>query len=198
MEKHGRIVFNGNNYTEEWVEEAARRGLPNRTNTVDAVEAMLEEKNLALMERLGVMSRTECESRHEIMLENYCKVVNIEGAAMAEMARRQILPAAMEFAGKAADSYARLSAAGIKNDSIFRLTARLSDLITAVDRSAGDLEKALARCETAATLLENARMHRDEVRTVMQELRREVDDMERLISDKDWPMPTYADLLYRI
>ncbi len=198
VEKHGRIVFNGNNYTEEWVEEAARRGLPNRTNTVDAVEAMLEEKNLALMERLGVMSRTECESRHEIMLENYCKVVNIEGAAMAEMARRQILPAAMEFAGKAADSYARLSAAGIKNDSIFRLTARLSDLITAVDRSAGDLEKALARCETAATLLENARMHRDEVRTVMQELRREVDDMERLISDKDWPMPTYADLLYRI
>ena len=100
VEKHGRIVFNGNNYTDEWVAEAARRGLPNLNNTVDAIGAMVAEKNLALMERHGVMSRAECQSRYEIMLENYCKIVNIEGAAMAEMARRQILPAAVGFAGK--------------------------------------------------------------------------------------------------
>ena len=198
VEKHGRIVFNGNNYTDEWVAEAARRGLPNLNNTVEAVQATVAEKNLALMERHGVMSRTECESRYEIMLENYCKVVNIEGAAMAEMARRQILPAATEFAGKMAASYDRLTAIGIKNDSVFRLTVRLSDLITAVDTSTGKLEKALVRCESAQTLLENAEMHRDEVRAVMKELRQEADAMERLISAEDWPIPTYTDLLYRV
>ena len=198
VEKHGRIVFNGNNYTDEWVDEAARRGLPNLNNTVDAIRATIAGKNLALMERHGVMSRTECESRYEIMLENYCKVVNIEGAAMAEMVRRQILPAATEFAGKMAASYDRLASIGIKNDSVFRLTARLSDLITAVDASTGKLEKALARCESAQTLLENAEMHRDEVRAVMADLRRDTDAMERLVSAGDWPMPTYTDLLYRV
>ena len=198
VEQHGRIVFNGNNYTDEWVEEAARRGLPNLANTVDAVEAAVAPKNIELMERLGVMTPVECESRYEMMLENYCKVVNIEGAAMAEMTRRQILPAATDFAGKMAASYNALSAAGIKNDSIFRLLARLSELITSVEKTTGELEKALLRCEETETLRDNARMHRDEVRSVMLKLRREADDMERLISDEAWPIPTYADLLYRI
>ena len=117
---------------------------------------------------------------------------------MAEMVRRQILPAATEFAGKMAASYDRLASIGTKNDSVFRLTARLSDLITAVDASTGKLEKALARCESAQTLLENAEMHRDEVRAVMADLRRDTDAMERLVSAGDWPMPTYTDLLYRV
>ena len=198
VEQHGRIVFNGNNYTDEWVEEAARRGLPNLANTVDAVEAAVAPKNIELMERLGVMTPVECESRYEMMLENYCKVVNIEGAAMAEMTRRQILPAATDFAGKTAASYNALSAAGIKNDSIFRLLARISERITNVEKTTGELEKALLRCEEAETLRDNARMHRDEVRSIMLKLRREADDMERLISDEAWPIPTYADLLYRI
>lgn len=198
VEKHGRIVFNGNNYTDEWVTEAARRGLPNLNNTVDAIGAMVAEKNLALMERHGVMSRTECQSRYEIMLENYCKIVNIEGAAMAEMARRQILPAAVGFAGKTAEAYAHLSQAGIQNASVLSLAKQLSGLITEVTASTGKLEVALARCEEIVDLSENARMHRDEVRVVMSELRQEVDQMERLISAEDWPIPTYTDLLYRV
>lgn len=198
VEKHGRIVFNGNNYTDEWVTEAARRGLPNLNNTVDAIGAMVAEKNLALMERHGVMSRTECQSRYEIMLENYCKIVNIEGAAMAEMARRQILPAAVGFAGKTAEAYTHLSQVGIQNASVLSLAKQLSGLITEVTASTGKLEVALARCEEIVDLSENARMHRDEVRVVMSELRQEVDQMERLISAEDWPIPTYTDLLYRV
>ncbi len=198
VEKHGRIVFNGNNYTDEWVAEATRRGLPNLNNTVDAIGAMVAEKNLALMERHGVMSRAECQSRYEIMLENYCKIVNIEGAAMAEMARRQILPAAVGFAGKTAEAYTHLSQVGIQNASVLSLAKQLSGLITEVTASTGKLEVALARCEEIVDLSENARMHRDEVRVVMSELRQEVDQMERLISAEDWPIPTYTDLLYRV
>ncbi len=198
VEKHGRIVFNGNNYTDEWVAEATRRGLPNLNNTVDAIGAMVAEKNLALMERHGVMSRAECQSRYEIMLENYCKIVNIEGAAMAEMARRQILPAAVGFAGKTAEAYTHLSQVGIQNASVLSLAKQLSGLITEVTASTGKLEVALARCEEIVDLSENARMHRDEVRVVMSELRQEVDQMERLVSAEDWPIPTYTDLLYRV
>ena len=198
VEKHGRIVFNGNNYTDEWVAEATRRGLPNLNNTVDAIGAMVAEKNLALMERHGVMSRAECQSRYEIMLENYCKIVNIEGAAMAEMARRQILPAAVGFARKTAEAYTHLSQVGIQNASVLSLAKQLSGLITEVTASTGKLEVALARCEEIVDLSENARMHRDEVRVVMSELRQEVDQMERLVSAEDWPIPTYTDLLYRV
>ena len=198
MENHGRVIFNGNNYAEDWAEEAARRGLPNIRNTVDAIEAILAPENVALMERFGVMSEAECHSRYEIMLENYCKVINIEGAAMSEMVRRQILPAAVEFAGKTARAFLTLKDAGIQNSSIHSQAEKLSGYISAVSDTVGRLETALEECRDIASLPENARFHRDVIRRIMAELRGDVDRMEPLVSAKEWPMPTYTDLLYRI
>ncbi len=117
---------------------------------------------------------------------------------MAEMARRQILPAAAEFAGKMAAVYTNLSAAGIKNEEIRSLAARLSELISEVSASSARLEDALQRCETVSSLPENAALHRDEIRAVMQQLRQSADAMEQLVSSAGWPIPTYTDLLYRV
>ena len=195
---HGRIIFNGNNYTEEWVEEAQKRGLPNFQNTVDAITAMTAPKNIALMERQGVMSGAECHSRYEIMLENYCKILNIEAATMCEMARRQILPACVEFASRNARAYADLKAAGIENADIRALAAELSSGISQAGAVVGRMEQALEKASGISDMLENARYHRDEIRPQMAELRAVCDRMERLVSAQAWPIPTYADLLYRV
>ncbi len=195
---HGRIIFNGNNYTDEWVEEAARRGLPNLHNTVDAITAMIAPKNIAVMERHHVMSSAECHSRYEIMLENYCKILNIEAATMCEMSRRQILPAAIRFAGGLAESFSSLKAAGIENRSVRDLAQLLSDDISEADRLTGELERALERCAESADLLENARYHRDCIRRLMEKLREVADRMEKFVAASEWPIPTYADLLYRV
>ncbi|MGI5893748.1 MAG: glutamine synthetase III [Candidatus Merdivicinus sp.] len=198
VRKHGRIIFNGNNYTEEWVEEAAKRGLPNFNNTVDAITAMTDPKNIAVMEKYHVMSGAECHSRYEIMLENYCKIINIEAATMCEMMRRQILPAAIHFTGELARNYTDLKNAGICNSSIHDLAGRLSDGITEADQIVANLENALEKCCDFPDMLENARYHRDVIRSIMQELRTVSDRMERLVSAEEWPIPTYADLLYRV
>ena len=195
---HGRIIFNGNNYTDEWVEEAARRGLPNLHNTVDAITAMIAPKNIAVMERHHVMSSAECHSRYEIMLENYCKILNIEAATMCEMSRRQILPAAIRFTGGLAESFSSLKAAGIENRSVRDLAQLLSDDISEADRLTGELERALERCAESADLLENARYHRDCIRRLMEKLREVADRMEKFVAASEWPIPTYADLLYRV
>ena len=195
---HGRIIFNGNNYTDEWVEEAARRGLPNLHNTVDAITAMIAPKNIAVMERHHVMSSAECHSRYEIMLENYCKILNIEAATMCEMSRRQILPAAIRFTGGLAESFSSLKAAGIENRSVRNLAQLLSDDISEADRLTGALERALERCAESADLLENARYHRDCIRRLMEKLREVADRMEKFVAASEWPIPTYADLLYRV
>ena len=195
---HRRIIFNGNNYTDEWVEEAARRGLPNLHNTVDAITAMIAPKNIAVMERHHVMSSAECHSRYEIMLENYCKILNIEAATMCEMSRRQILPAAIRFTGGLAESFSSLKAAGIENRSVRDLAQLLSDDISEADRLTGELERALERCAESADLLENARYHRDCIRRLMEKLREVADRMEKFVAASEWPIPTYADLLYRV
>ena len=195
---HGRIIFNGNNYTDEWVEEAARRGLPNLHNTVDAITAMIAPKNIAVMERHHVMSSAECHSRYEIMLENYCKILNIEAATMCEMSRRQLLPAAILFTGGHPESSPSLKAAGIENRSVRDLAQLLSDDISEADRLTGELERALERCAESADLLENARYHRDCIRRLMEKLREVADRMEKFVAASEWPIPTYADLLYRV
>lgn len=195
---HGRIIFNGNNYTEEWVQEAAKRGLPNFNNTVDAITAMTAPKNIAVMEKHHVMSGAECHSRYEIMLENYCKIINIEAATMCEMMRRQILPAAIHYAGGLARSFSELKAAGIENTSIRELANRISTGVSEADATVSRLEDALETCTGIVDMLENARFHRDTIRSIMQELRDISDRMERFVSAEEWPIPTYADLLYRV
>lgn len=99
LTEHGRIIFNGNNYSDKWVKEAARRGLPNFACAVDVIPVIKDEKNLKMFERGGIFSRTECMARYEIELEKYAKTINIEAQTMAEMVRRQVIPAIMRYAG---------------------------------------------------------------------------------------------------
>ena len=198
MKLHGRVIFNGNNYTQEWVEEAARRGLPNLSNTVDAISAIAAEKNVALLEKYGVLSRSEALSRYEIMLENYTKVLNIEANCMVEMTKRQILPACIEFSGRVAASGNALDTAGAPSRAVRRLTARLSSLTDEIDDALSALETALDRAHHIESLEQDAVYYRDEVCTAMTKLRTAADEAETLTSSEIWPMPNYTDLLHRV
>lgn len=129
MKQHGRVIFNGNNYTEEWVEEAKKRGLPNLASTVDAAKAFLDPKNIDILNRHHILSETECYSRYEVLLENYTKVITIEANTMLEMVHRQILPACFSYLGEVADSYSKLQQSGIYNESMYRLLEQLSKLV---------------------------------------------------------------------
>lgn len=198
IKQHGRIIFNGNNYTEDWVAEAEKRGLPNLSNTVDAISAMVEEKNLALFEKFGVLSRSESYSRYEIMLENYAKILNIEANAMIEMTRRQILPSCIEFAGVIASSSNALDTAGAPSDAAKQLTKSLARQIDAIDKALQALEEVLEKAHHISSVEEDAVYYRDAVYPAMKALRSAADRAETMVSAKSWPMPTYTDLLHRV
>ena len=197
LRSHGRIVFNGNNYSQEWVGEAARRGLPNITNSVDAFAALTQEKNLSLFERFGVLSRTECTSRYGILLENYAKNVAIEASVLEEMVRRQLLPAAMEYAGRVAEDAKNFAVAtGSGQRTMSALLERLSAVIDDMSSRLEALEALTASCPREDKDL--ALYMRDRVRPAMASLREACDRAEGLTDKKFWPIPTYTDLLHKV
>lgn len=199
--KHKKVVFNGNGYSDEWVVEAEKRGLPNIKTTVEATKALIAEKNLAVMEKHAVLSRVEMESRYEIELENYIKTINIESLTMIEMAKRQILPAVIKFATNLAASINTIKATGIAAD----LSAQ-TELLTEVSALAGDLKKKIAALEVATDKASNAHgdsyaqasLFRFDVFEKMGALREVADTLETLVDKDVWPMPTYAELLFNI
>lgn len=199
--KHKKVVFNGNGYSDEWVVEAEKRGLPNIKTTVEATKALIAEKNLAVMEKHAVLSRVEMESRYEIELENYIKTINIESLTMIEMAKRQILPAVIKFATNLAASINTIKATGITAD----LSAQ-TELLTEVSALAGDLKKKIAALEAATDKASNAHgdsyaqasLFRFDVFEKMGALREVADTLETLVDKDVWPMPTYAELLFNI
>ena len=195
---HGRVIFNGNNYGETWVEEAEKRGLPNLKNTVEAADAWLNPDNIALFERQQVFSKEECESRHEILLETYCKVITIEADTMIEMVARQLLPATILFAGKIAKSVNDMADAGALNQTAVTLLNNLSIGIDNISICAEALKIQLAAAAQMADRTACAEHLCGHVLPKMEELRKTVDYVETKVSDKSWPVPTYTDLLYRI
>lgn len=195
FEKHSRVIFNGNNYTDEWVETAKQRGLPNLANTVDAAAAIIAPHNVELLGKYKVLSKVECESRYEIMLENYAKVITIEANTMLEMTKRQILPAVIEFSGRLATSSIALKNAGAENLAAFELTAKLSNHITAISNACEALERAVSLGGNTA---QNAVYCRDTLCPCMNTLRLSVDEAETDVSSTAWPMPNYTDLLHRV
>ena len=197
MQEHGRIIFNGNNYTQEWVEEAARRGLPNLPTTVEAAKAYLEPHNMEVLSRHHVLSPVECQSRYEVLLDNYIKVITIEANTMLEMVRRQILPACFDYIGCIANSYNQLKAAGIDNPSMIHMMNRLSPLIDQVT----DATKKLAEIEPLPETEDNfvkASYCKDTILPQMELLRSYVDQIEEITAQDKWPMPNYTDLLHRV
>ena len=198
---HKRVIFNGNGYSDEWVEEAARRGLPNIKSTVEASKAMISEKNLAVLEKYGVLSRKEAEARYEIVLENYNKIINIEALTTLEIAKRQILPAAMKYASSLAESINAIKATGVQASVLVQseLLTKVSDLIVKLNENIGILEAVVEKADNFdGDIYDLGMMYRYEVFEEMQNLRECADKLEVVVDKEFWPLPTYEDMLFNV
>jgi glutamine synthetase len=199
IKSHKRVIFNGNNYSDEWVKEAKKRGLPNITSTVEAIGAIVAEKNLALMEKHGVLSRVEMESRCEIQYEIYIKTVNIEGLTMVEMSKRQFLPAVISYKTDLASSISSILAIGGNAEVEKDLFKKISESTALFSANLAKLEKAI---ETATKMhgdtKAQAMAYRDLVFKAMGELRKDADLLETMVDADYWPIPTYSKLLFNI
>lgn len=197
--KHKRIIFNGNGYSEEWVAEAERRGLPNIKCLVDAVAAFKDEDNIALFEKFGVLSRAEMESRAEIYYENYAKQINIEAKTMLDMAKKQIVPAVMKYSADMAKGVNDLKAAGVDTsvqEGILKdIAVELKSLTAAIAKLDELDDKALALEDD---MEKAARCFHDEVFAAMEEVRKPADKLEGLVDKAYWPFPQYEDLLFYV
>jgi glutamine synthetase len=193
---HQRIIFNGDGYSDAWVEEAKRRGLPNIASTIEAADTLTTKKAIELFESFGVYTKTELESRKEIIFESYAKTINIEALTMIDMASKQIIPAVMKYAGRLAGDVNAIKAAGVdasvQTDELKEIQNNLSKMKKALD----ELKKLEAKAAKITDQRELAFFYKDKVRPVMAALREPADALEMLVDKKDWPFPTYADLLF--
>ncbi len=196
--KHSRVIFNGNNYSEEWVKEAERRGLPNVRNAVDALKAFVTDKSLKLFEKHRVLSKKELHSRYEIYVEHYAKQINIEALLAIDIAKKQLLPAAIEYATFLSDSIGSFKAASVPSPVQQSILKQLSSLLASSYKSLEKLEAAVAKTQEIADIVKRAESYRDKVATAMQALRAGVDALEMIVPRDMWPVPTYADLLFKL
>ena len=197
---HRRVIFNGNGYTAEWEEEAAKRGLPNKKNTPAALPALIEPKNIALMEEFGVLTKVEMESRYEVEMEHYSKIINIEALTMLEMARKQLLPAVnaymSEVANTAASKLAVSEAISVRSE-----TKTLTRLSTDADAMSDAIDALQAAVDTAEAMTDEsakAVSFHDDVLPKMDALRAAADDAETICGEDYWPLPSYSKMLYYV
>jgi glutamine synthetase len=195
---HKRVIFNGNGYDDEWIKTAEGKGLPNRQTTVDAVPHYTDAKNIAIFEEFKVLTKTEIESRTEILLENYTKVLNIEALTMIDMARKQILPAGLCFSDKLSAGVNTKLAAGVPADADKALAVKVATLNTAILAGIEKLEDKLLGAKDAGDTLAVAKYYRSDVFCAMSELRAAADELETITPEALWPYPTYADLLFNV
>ena len=200
LKKHERIIFNGNNYSEEWVKEAEKRGLLNLKTTPDAIPHLIDEKNLKLFEEHGILTRGETYSRYEINLENYNKVVNIEALTMLEMARQDIIPAVCKYVKMLSDGVVAKKQVGADVCCGFEemLVPKLSTAVTELYNKLEQLDEEIAQAHEISDALKQAEFYRDAVLKTMEEVRAIADDMEGNTAKEYWPFPSYGDLLFSI
>ena len=197
---HRRVIFNGNGYTAEWEEEAARRGLPNKKNTPAALPALIDPKNIQLMEDFGVLTKIEMESRYEVEMEHYSKIINIEALTMLEMARKQLLPAInaymSEVANTAASKLAVSEAISVRSES--KTLTRLSTDADAMSDAIDALQAAVDTAEAMTDESAKAVSFHDDVLPKMDALRAAADDAETICGEDYWPLPSYSKMLYYV
>ena len=195
MREHQRIVFNGNGYSDEWVEEAAKRGLPNLKSMVDATEALVSDKSVALFSKYGIMDKVELESRAEILYDTYAKVINIEALTMIDIASKDILPSVIKYTTELAASINEVVSAGadasVQKETLDEITVYLKEAKTALTTLKADQAEAEKGCVKCT-----AEFYRDVIKTDMAALRTPVDILETLVDSEYWPMPTYGELLF--
>jgi len=198
MSKHKRIIFNGDGYSEEWVKEAERRGLPNLKTMVDSVDTLTTEKAVNLFEKFKIFTKSELESRQEILYESYIKTINIEVNTMIDMVSRQFLPAGMKYSKELALTVNALDDAGVDNSVQLSILEKVTDKLGAMNRAKNVLEEKRAEAEKINDAKEKAFFIKDNIISAMEELRTPTDELE-LIMDKDlWPVPTYGDMLFEV
>ncbi|WP_085813424.1 glutamine synthetase III family protein [Geoanaerobacter pelophilus] len=196
--KHQRVIFNGNNYSDEWVQEAAKRGLPNLPNTPEALKELVSKEALEVFAAHNVFSEKEVHARYEIMLEQYIKTLNIEALTMIDMANHSIIPAAIEYSTTVANSVNAITAVSSKLDVSTQkeLLEELCDKVVSMTVNAKALEKALESAMNIADIEKQAAAFREEVFAKMLELRATGDVLEKIIAAKYWPLPTYREMLF--
>ena len=197
---HRRVIFNGNGYTAEWEEEAAKRGLPNKKNTPAALPALIEPKNIALMEDFGVLTKVEMESRYEVEMEHYSKIINIEALTMLEMARKQLLPAVNAYMSEVANTAASKLAVS-ENLSVRSETKALTRLSADADAMSDAVDELQAAVNAAKALSDEsakAVAFHDDVLPKMDALRAAADDAETICGEDYWPLPGYSKMLYYV
>lgn len=201
IKDHRRIIFNGNGYDDAWIKEATeKRGLLNLRTTPDAMPKLLDKKNTDMLISHKIFSMSELESRYEIILENYCKSVNIEALTMVDMARKEILPAVEAYAKSISDTFIAKKTAVPEISGKYEKNsiAKLSYLADEIDERIVSLESALVKLKTTADITEEAFMIRDVILQKMAELRVVCDEAETVTDAKYWPFPTYSDLLFGV
>ena len=194
--EHERVLFNGNGYAESWHKEAKKRGLPNLKNTVDSISCLSDEKNIAVLERQGVLSRAELSARQDIIFEQYASTINIEALTAVNMAKRQILPACTMHAGDLASSVSAVKAAGVEPTAQIKTLKKVNALVAQLSDAIEALEAAIAKSSSVSEAHHKAAAYRDNVVPAMAEVRVAADALEMIVDADVWPLPTYADMLF--
>lgn len=198
MTKHKRIIFNGNGYSDEWVQEAKRRDLPNIPSMVEAVETLTTDKSIKLFEKFHIFTKAELESRAEILYETYAKTINIEALTMIDMTSKQIVPAVIRYTKILADSVIAVKSAG--GDS--SVATEMLQKITMKLRETQNAESALIDAEEKASSMPQGKnqafYYRNSVVKAMESLRKPADELEKMVEKEYWPFPTYADLIFEV
>ena len=200
LKEHQKVIFNGNGYSDEWVAEAEKRGLPNVKTMVDATASLLEPKTIAMFERQSVLSKVELESRAEINYEAYAKAINIEAKTMIEMASKQYIPSIIKYTTSLAESINSIKAACANADISVQeeLLVKCSSLLAKAQSALLKLKEVDATAATVAEGKEQAEYFRDVVFNAMTDLREPIDELEMLVDKEFWPVPTYGDMLFEL
>ncbi|KJS82514.1 MAG: glutamine synthetase [Peptococcaceae bacterium BICA1-8] len=199
VKKHKRIIFNGNNYSDDWVKEAEKRGLPNIRSFVESVPALIDEKSIKVFEEHAVLSKTELYSRYEIVLEQYIKTINIEALTMVDMSKKQIIPAVIKYCTVLAQSINEIKATGLTGLTSVQeeYLKETSEVLISFKAKVAALDKALKHANHES-IYDHAMAFREEVFSKMAELRKDGDELEALVDSALWPMPTYEEMLFNL
>ncbi len=198
MTQHQRIIFNGDGYSEEWVAEAARRGLPNIKSMIEAASTITTDKAVALFEKFGIFTRVELESREEIIYETYAKTINIEALTMIDMAGKDIIPAVASYAGELANSVIAVREAGASAQAQAEMLSEVDGLLTEAKKALNTLKAVEAGASGIPDVKERAFYYKDTVREAMDALRAPIDKLEMIVDSTVWPIPTYGELMFEV
>ena len=198
LTEHQRIIFNGNGYSDEWVAEAERRGLPNIKSMIEAASTLTTPKAVALFEKFHIFTKTDLESREEIIYETYAKTINIEALTMIDMAGKQIVPAVVKYSKSLADTVNAVKAAGVDASVQVELLKEVSEKLTKMQTALEALKKAEKEAAAIEDAKQQAFFYKDTVKEIMAQLRQPADELEMIVDKEMWPFPTYGELMFEV